>query len=428
MAVWLCGCGNHDGSTAGITTIGNTIAGTVADDKGVLVSNAEVRLLRDDYNPANDPAETGYQTARTDSAGHFLFKQLQPGGYNLEATREGYAGYLPGIKLDNDHPADSASKVTLARPGAITVVFGKVKVSLGGHFCMPGSTRHRRIDTLDLRLGSLTLPYVGAGHYTSLRYQAPEESTGTEVLAPRNLDITPGDTVIVLAEMGWAQVRRINLNTSATGANVAGNVGDVPVLLHLNAANFDFSLLRKDGGDIRFSRANGSRIAYEVAQWDPDAKTAEIWVKMDTVRGNTRSQGFYLLSGNPDSADASDPKSVFGGAVQGVWHFDGPTLANSVGGDAAMNHGSQPVEGISGKAVRFRGNAWIDMPAKAFAGITRRVTLSFWQKSGDTLQSQPGDILGATDSSGAVVMRMHDPFGDSTVSWQAGALDGAALD
>ena len=428
ITVWLCGCANRNDDSAGITTIGNTVAGTVADDKGVLVANAEVRLINADYNPANDPSEVGYLTMRSDSTGHFRFKQLKAGTYNLEATREGYAGYLPGVKLTGDHAEETAPAVVLAKPGAITVVFGKVKVALGGHFCMPGTTRHRRLDSLDMRLGSLTLPYVGAGHYASLRYQAQEESSGTEVLAPRTLDIAPGDTVIVLAEMGWAQVRRININTTATGANVMGNVGDVPVLVHLNAANFDFSLVRKDGGDIRFAKPNGSRLPYELAQWDPEARTAEIWVKVDTVRGNTRQQSIYLLSGNPDSTDAADGKAVFGGSIQGVWHFDSASLGNSVGGEDALNHGATLVDGVSGKAVRFRGNAWLDMPAKAFAGINRRITISFWQKSGDTLQSQPGDILGATDSSGDVVLRMHDPFGDSTVYFQAGALDAAPLD
>ena len=427
-AALLGACSNRE-DHAGITTIGNTIAGTVVDDKGTLVANAEVRLLSADYNPVNDPAETGYATVRTDSAGRYVFTKVEVGSYNVEATREGYAAWVSGLKLTPERPDDTVPTVTLAKPGAITVVFGRVKVHAMGRFYMPGTTRIRRIDTSDLRIGSLTLPYVGAGRYASVKYQAPESSAGEEVLAPRTLDVTPDDTITVLAESGWAVVRKININTSATGANVPGNVADFPVLVRLNASNFDFAKVRKDGGDIRFTRPDGKRLAYELASWNPDAGLADAWVRLDTVLGNTRIQSVYLLAGSADSTDASDAKAVFaGGATQGAWHFDGANFADAVAGNAALNHGAEIVEGLSGKAVRFRGTAWMDMPAKAFDGIARKITLTFWQKSGDTVQNQPGDIFGATDADGSVVLRMHDPFGDTTVYWEAGALGAAPLD
>jgi hypothetical protein len=91
-----------------------------------------------------------------------------------------------------------------------------------------------------------------------------------------------------------------------------------------------------------------------------------------------------------------------------------------VGGNTAINHGAEGVDGIIGRAMRFRGAAWVDIPAKAFTGISKKISISFWQKSGDTLQNQPGDIFGAQDSSGNVVLRMHDPFGDTLVYWSAG--------
>lgn len=427
-ATLLSACANRE-DHAGITTIGNTIAGTVVDDKGTLVANAEVRLLSSDYNPANDPSETGYATVRTDSAGHYVFRQVDLGAYNIEATREGYAAWLSGLKLTSERPDDTAPKIILAKPGAITVVFGRVKVQAAGRFYMPGTTRHRRLDGTDLRIGSVTLPYVGAGHYVALKYQAPEAAAGEEVLAPRALDVIPDDTVTVLAESGWAVVRKININTSATGANVTGNVADFPVLVRLNAANFDFSKVRKDGGDIRFTGPGGARLAYELAAWNPDAGTADAWVRLDTVFGNTKTQSIYLLAGSADSADASDARAVFAGSTtQGAWHFDAANFADAVAGNSALNHGAEIVDGLSGKAVRFRGTAWMDMPAKAFDGIARKLTLTFWQKSGDTIQNQPGDIFGATDADGSVVLRMHDPFGDTTVYWQAGALGAAPLD
>lgn len=428
-AALLWACANRGEETSGITTIGNTVAGIVVDEKGTLVANAEVRLLRDDYNPANDPSESKYASVRTDSAGRYVFREVQPGGYNLEAAREGYAAYLPGLRLTAERPDDTAPKIVLGRPGAITVVFGRVKVNPLGRFYIPGTTRNRRIDTSDLRVGSLTLPYVGAGRFLSLRYQAPMETAGVELLAPRRLDVVAGDTVTVLAETGWSLIRRINVNTTASGANVQETFAGFPVLVRLTAANFDFAKTRKDGGDIRFARPDGSRLPYELASWDPAAGTAEAWVRMDTVRGMTLAQAFYLMAGNADSAGASDPKAVFGGnGAQGTWHFDDAAMADAAAGNAAVNHGADLVDGLSGKAARFRGTAWMDIPARSFEGVVRRITITYWQKSGDTVQNQPGDVFGATDADGSVVLRMHDPFGDTTVYFQAGALDAAPLD
>jgi hypothetical protein len=425
----LQGCGPE--RTTGITTIGNTVAGVVVDDKGTLVANAEVRLIDPAYNPANDAAENGYTVVRTDAQGHFTIAKLKPGEYNLEVTKEGLAAFRKGIMLTKERLEDTLPKVELYKPGAITIVFGRSPVKLGGHFYMPGTTRHRPIDAAAQRIGSLTLPYVAKGHYASVFYQDPQDSTGTEVLAPRTLDIEPEDTVIMIPNADWAEVRKVTINTSATGANVATDVIDYPVLVRLTTPAFDFSKVRKDGADMRFLRPNGTVLPFYVSRYDSAEGAAEVWVKLDTVYGNSRTQSFYIFAGNPDSASMSDVKSVFPSytGYAGLWHFDdAASLADAVGGNTAINHGAEGVDGVIGKAVRFRGSAWIDVPAKAFTGIARKLSISFWQKSGDTLQNQPGDIFGGMDASGEVVLRMHDPFGDTTVYWSAGGLDAAPLD
>jgi hypothetical protein len=423
LALSSCMTKDND-DQAGITTIGNTIAGTVVDDKGTLVANAEVRLIKPDYNAANDAAETGYVVGRTDANGQYHFEKLEPGTYNLEVAKEDQAAFIRGLVLTRDRPDDTAPKVELFKPGAITIVFGRSGAKLGGHFFMPGTTRHRRIDSTSQRLGSLTLPYVAAGHYTSVRYQGPEDTAGTEVLEPRSLDVTPQDTSIMIPNAGWAIVRKVTLNTSATGANVTGDNYDFPMLVRLRAPDFDFSKVRKDGTDIRFLKANGASLPYYISRFDSASGEAEAWVKLDTVYGATRTQSFYILAGNPDTTqDASNVKNVFPTSTgyAGFWHLDDETdLADVVGGNTAINHGAEGVDGIIGKAVRFRGSAWVDIPAKAFTGISKKISISFWQKSGDTLQNQPGDIFGGQDSSGNVVLRMHDPFGDTLVYWAAG--------
>lgn len=68
-----------------------------------------------------------------------------------------------------------------------------------------------------------------------------------------NCTITLNDTLVKIPSDTL-----LYLNTSPTGADVAGTVTNFPVLVRLRANNFDFSLAKADGSDLRFSKTNSA--------------------------------------------------------------------------------------------------------------------------------------------------------------------------
>jgi biopolymer transport protein ExbB len=101
------------------------------------------------------------------------------------------------------------------------------------------------------------------------------------------------------------------------------SVKDFPVLVRLRAADIDFTTARDDGGDIRFAKDDGTRLPFEIERWDSAANEAEVWVNIDTIRGNDSTQFITLYWGNTEAAGESNGRAVFdtGAGFAGVWHL-----------------------------------------------------------------------------------------------------------
>jgi hypothetical protein len=149
----------------------------------------------------------------------------------------------------------------------------------------------------------------------------------------------------------WKYSRLIRINTTASGANIPGNLTGFPLSVRLNpggvtvlnngnitAENIDVLLFAKSGGeDLRFCRllANGTLgppLPYEIEQWSPNGTIqGNVWVLVDTVYGNNATQGIVMLWGKSDAAARSSANQVFAGAqYAGVWHL-GNLTGNAAG-------------------------------------------------------------------------------------------------
>ena len=93
------------------------------------------------------------------------------------------------------------------------------------------------------------------------------------------------------------------------------------------------------------------------------AQAAEVWIKVDTIRGNDNSQYIALYWGNPGAADSSNGAAVFDTAAgfAGVWHLGQPTgttvldaTANGINGTATA---TATVSGAIGAAQSFNGTS-----------------------------------------------------------------------
>jgi hypothetical protein len=119
----------------------------------------------------------------------------------------------------------------------------------------------------------------------------------------------------------WNYCKNITLNTSATGSNVAGNNYNFQILIRLTSTNADiFNSAMSNGEDIRFSRADGSPLAYDIERWDNVNKLAEIWVQVDTVLGNNSTQYIKMYWGKSGITSMADSKAVFDTVIASGWY------------------------------------------------------------------------------------------------------------
>ena len=136
----------------------------------------------------------------------------------------------------------------------------------------------------------------------------------------------------------WLHSKDVVINTGASGYNVSGDVYRFPYLVRLTSKDFTFSEALVNGRDIRFAKANGAHLSYQVEWWDTLLKKAAVWVRVDTILGNNSTQKIVMYWGNSAAADSSKGSTVFDTAsgFAAVWHL--AEEGNATAGDATLNH------------------------------------------------------------------------------------------
>ncbi|MBN2037484.1 MAG: DUF2341 domain-containing protein [Chitinispirillaceae bacterium] len=338
------------------TTTG--IVGSVVNDQGVPEADVQVRLHPDAYDPVKDNTEIPVDT--TDSLGRFAFHNTGSGKYTAQAVhlKSGNSALISGIHVATDTVVTTSC--TLQAPGAITAFLPSGINSAAGYVYVPGTTVFAFLES---RTDFVTLGPAPAGRIPEIAYSSTNEEAVTTIRY--NVQVKSGDTAVV-RNPSWKYACPLILNTSATGANVAGTVVNFPVLIRLNTGNFDFSQALSAGADIRFAKQDTGFLNYEIERWDPAAEHAEVWVKVDTIRGNDSTQSIMMYWGNPGAPDNSNGAAVFdtGSGFQGVWHLNetGNTTAFDATGNQynGTHHGmsaASAVDGMIGNAKAFDGKS-----------------------------------------------------------------------
>lgn len=122
------------------------------------------------------------------------------------------------------------------------------------------------------------------------------------------------------------------MEITASGYSDSVELSDFPALVRLSPAiggfsYADFSL--PNGGDLRFTDAEGNLLASEVDTWDESGESL-VWVKVPTLAANTKIIAYY---GNP-TPDAMASVDLWDGYL-GVWHFN--EIAEGVTADSTAN-------------------------------------------------------------------------------------------
>jgi hypothetical protein len=368
----ICTCGTSGvvggGGSGGSIEVPNGVTASVRGADGMPAASAAVHLRRSDYGtqlPTLAKALFFGADALTDSSGRFSISGIDSGNYCIEVN-DGRSAVLFTCSLDTHDTLDLG--VDTLRPYA--AIAGTIDTAgLAGQQLFVQVEGLERLAMISVA-GQFVINNLPAGSFTLRAITAHN----TVIATALNVIVRPGKRTDMAMLNSWRFSKRLYLNTTASGAQVSGDVTDFPVLIRLIKDNYDFSQAKSGGEDVRFAKSDGSALSYEIERWDASAQTAEIWVKVDTVHGNDSTHFITMFWGNPNASSASGSAAVFDTAngFQGVWHMNEPSGAPAR--DASANHydgmpsatAPIPVSGMIGPCQEFNGSSsCIVMPGTA---------------------------------------------------------------
>jgi biopolymer transport protein ExbB len=111
----------------------------------------------------------------------------------------------------------------------------------------------------------------------------------------------------------WKFRKEVTFDLSPTGAAVAGSAQDVPVLVRLSLANFNyFGDAKPDGSDFRVVAGDDKTpLKFHFERYDSQNQMAFLWVGVPNLTGGAKSDKIYIYYGNPGAATAADPAGTF---------------------------------------------------------------------------------------------------------------------
>jgi hypothetical protein len=420
MLVSYCSLENlqMSGGTTTETTNGY-VTGSLEKIDGTPARQTTVKLIESNYDPVKDGPVPDSLVETTGEAGEFAFHIAGGGTFNIEGVQRssGESILISGVMV-KDSDTTTIPPGTIRKSGSIKILLPPNIDTAGAYIYIRGTTICAMLDDTS---GFALLESVPAGIIPSVYYAVTSSAAGPKTIAD-SVSVAPGVTTVIVYQT-WAHSAKLVLNTTASGAGIAGTVTNFPVLIRLREGNFDFAQAKADGGDLRFTKSNGAPLPYEIERWDPVARQAEVWVKVDTVYGNDSTRSIMMFWGDPAATTESNGVAVFDTAngFQGVWHLnrkcDDVTYARNNGTD----YGTTDTTGIIGDCQKFDGSDSIKIAG--LLGSPASVTLSAWAQ----LDSVPGggyggEVLSIGD---AVLIRMDfsvlglgtygaiHPYGDS---------------
>lgn len=379
-----------------------TVAGRVLRSDGTPAPGATVRL-----RPSYFLSDTGAPglpkglartrgDAVTDADGYFRFDSVFLGNYAIEAADVGRGGARLEASVNGNLDRMETGPVVLA---PLSELRGRIVLPPGSkgaaYVRVYGLDRSVKADSL----GRFTLSGMPAGSYDI------KVTPTSPAVSPRSVlgVLVPGSSLVDVGEIAlapsldaedysaWGDSARLTVNTLAAG--VTGMVTGFPLLVRLDRSNFDFTA--STGLDLRFANGHGRPLPYEIEHWDPLLGKAEIWVRVDTLRGGDSSQSLILHWNRPGVSGRSEGPAVFDSTDgwQGAWHLvrdpsnpeaafrDASSQGNDAFGDGLDS--VAPASGISHLGQPLNGADQALHTSKAFVGPDT-FTLSLWFRTTTT--------------------------------------------
>ncbi len=184
----------------------------------------------------------------------------------------------------------------------------------------------------------------------------------------------------------WKYRKEISFDLSSTGADVAGAVQDLPVLIRLSLANFSyFNDTKPDGSDFRLLAGDDKTpLKFHFDRYDPQDQMALLWVRVPQISGGSKAEKIYAYYGNPDAPSAADIPGTYDASQVLVLSFaetaglpqDSTAYKNNPSASTAV---LTPASLIAGGA-KFSGAQSITIPATTSLRLlpNQGLTASAW--------------------------------------------------
>lgn len=208
----------------------------------------------------------------------------------------------------------------------------------------------------------------------------------------------------------WKYRKEIDFDLSASGADIAGSAQNVPVLVRLSLANFNyFNDLKPDGSDFRaIAGDDKTPLKFHIERFDPQNQFAYIWVDMPALTGGAKTDKFYLYYGNSSAAAADDAPGTFDVNQALVMEFTEtsglPKDATAYKNNATTSTAELTPTSLIAGGVKFSGSQSITVPASASLRVlpNQGLTASAWVKiAGPQKQA---DVMSFSDQGRELVL------------------------
>lgn len=382
----LFGCSNVAGPGGEGNGSETTARGVIIDSTGTPAAGVPVHLLPEAYNPVTGDTLSPEWSTVSNSRGEYHLSGISAGTFAIEAGSVLAATkvLVKGIEITGKKEEMQLDTCTMRKTGTVVVQLTSQTVHDGDYIYVPGTSSYSVIATGDRALQQAVIHNVPSGEFNNIILVASADSSATNLLDD-TIKLGAGDTVNT-AYFRWNHHRTITLNTSASGADIQGNVANFPVLIRLDNSNFNFAEAAAGGQDLRFTNVEGKLLPYEIERWDAALHTAEIWVTVDIIRGGNSSQCIVMYWGNPDAPAISSSSAVFAttDGFTGVWHLGEATspvkdaTTNSYNGKMFGDQHQAP--GYIGFGQRFDGDASYSEIPNVTNPDTSGITVSAWIK------------------------------------------------
>ena len=186
----------------------------------------------------------------------------------------------------------------------------------------------------------------------------------------------------------WQFRKEVAFDLTAQGADIPGSPADVPVLVRLSLANFNyFGDAKPDGADFRVVGSDDKTpLKFHFERYDAQNQMAFLWVRVPRLTGGAKSDRIYVYYGNPKAAAGGDPAGTYDNDQALVLHFgekqglpqDTTAFQNNPGASTAELAAASLVAG----GAKFSGGQVLTIPASASLRLlpTAGFTASAWIK------------------------------------------------